>query len=76
MGRRLIIGGLILIVGVAVFLFSQQQVQQAQTLAGQAGRAVSQQSQSEYQMFSIARIAGGILVVIGGVLSASDFLGS
>jgi len=43
MGRRLIIGGLILIVGVAVFLFSQQQVQQAQTLAGQAGRAVSQQ---------------------------------
>jgi uncharacterized membrane protein len=76
MAKRLVLGTIVLIIGVVVLVFSHQQIQEAQTLAGQAGRAISGQRQSEYQIFSIARIAGGVFIVIGGLLSASGLFGS
>ena len=73
---RLIIGGIVIIVGVIVLIFSHQQLQEAQTVAGQVGRAVSGERQSQYQLFSITRIGGGALAVVGLLLSASAFTGS
>ena len=73
---RLIIGGLIVIVGIILLIFSHQQLQEAQTVAGQVGRAVSGERQSQYQLFSITRIGGGALAVVGLLLSASAFTGS
>lgn len=73
---RLIIGGIIVVVGIIVLIFSHQQLQEAQTVAGQVGRAVSGERQSQYQLFSITRIGGGALAAVGLLLSASAFTGS
>lgn len=59
------IGVILLAIGVGLFIYGHQGIQEYQTLAGQVTRTLSAEAQQQYQMYSYARIGGGILAVLG-----------
>lgn len=64
-----VIGLILLIGGVVVAITAHQNMAEFQTTGGQIIRALSQQQQQEYQMYSNTRVGGAVAAVIGGLLS-------
>ena len=62
-------GLVLLVAGGLLFMVGYNGVQEYQTTLGQIGRAFSHGAQQEYQMFLLLETGGGIVALIGFVLS-------
>jgi hypothetical protein len=62
-------GVILLVVGGLLYMMGYNGVQEYQTTLGQIGRFLSQSRQQEYQIYMLMETVGGILVLIGFVLS-------
>ena len=62
-------GIVLLVAGGLLFMMGYNGVQDYQTFLGQIGRAFSQSAQEKYQMYILMETGGGILALIGFVLS-------
>jgi len=67
-----ILGLVLLAGGIGVALYGHQNMAEFETTAGQVGRALSEEAQSEYQIFSNMRIGGAVAGAVGAVLSLAD----
>jgi len=64
-----IIGLTLLVGGVVVAIIAHQNMAELQTTGGETIRALSQQQQQEYRVYSNMRVGGAVAAVIGGLLS-------
>jgi len=65
----LVFGIVLLVAGGLLFMLGYSGVQEYQTTLGQIGRAFSHSAQQEYQMYTLMETGGGIVALIGFVLS-------
>jgi len=68
-GGLLAVGIVLFVVGGLFFMVGYSGVQEYQTSLGQIGRALSQSAQQEYQMYTLMEIGGGLVAIIGFVIS-------
>ena len=62
-------GIVLLVVGGLLFMMGYNGVQDYQSTLGQIGRAFSHSVQQEYQMYMLMETGGGIVALVGFVLS-------
>lgn len=66
MNGYILVGGVILLVfGVAVFVWSYNQIQDYQTTLGQLGRAFDKDTQARYDEMQMTQLIGIVLGVAG-----------
>lgn len=66
MNGYIVVGGIILLIfGVAVFMWSYNQLQDYQTSLGQIGRALSAEAQARYDELQMMQILGIVFGIAG-----------